>query len=163
MKQQRCGLRITNGVASSSSVQELIEQEAKKMPPMFAWAEPDPIQAAIAIPSGRHRGFRPWQTGTPGWSAEPPLLEARLFWMHSALHVVAADAGGCRWCRIEESEHGDTPVLREQFPVVGRRDLARFGLDEADEVPELRAVVYTNGGRMLGWRLINLSSGVGRD
>lgn len=92
----------------------------------------------------------------PSWPADLPLVEARLFWASSALHVVARERGGCSWVRIEEVAEGNggTEVARSVIPVYTLRDLNRFGLENGPAIQGLSAVEYRQQGRLVAWRLV---------
>ena len=136
------------------SVAAFVAAKAKEMPPLLAWAEPE-ASFARGGQAGRIRDFQPLTTGCPAWPADLPLVEARLFWPTSALHVVA-DGNGCRWVKLRESDAGEKgeEVERSEKPVLTLQDAARFGLDTRGwPGGSLTAIEYRSGGRLVGWRL----------
>jgi hypothetical protein len=137
------------------SVAAFATAEARKNPPLLAWAEPEASFARRGQP-GRIRDFQPLFAGRPAWPEDLPLVEARLFWANSALHVVA-EGNGCRWVKLRESdagEEGKEEVQRSEKPVLTLQDAARFGLDTRGWPGDsLTAIEYRSGGRLVGWRL----------
>ncbi len=133
------------------SVRTFAAAEAQKAPPLLAWAEPEASFARGGQP-GRIGGFQSLTAGLPAWPSDLPLVEVRLFWDTSALHVVA-DGDGCRWVKLLESDVGEEVGCREK-PVLTLRDAARFGVDtRAWPSTPLTAIEYRSGGRLVGWRL----------
>lgn len=143
-------------VKEASSVADLIRQKAQEAEPLLAWAEPDPLHVDVSNSTGRRSDFEPLVRGMPSWPADLPLVEARLFWAKSALHVVAKEGGGCLWVRIEELADGNsgTEVARSVIPVYTLRDMNRFGLEKGLALEGLRAVEYRQQGRRVAWRLV---------
>ena len=124
------------------------------MPPRLAWAEPK-ASFARGSQAGRIKDFHPLIAGCPAWPADLPLVEARLFWPTSALHVVA-EGDGCRWVKLRESDAGEEgeEFERSEKPVLTLQDAARFGLDTRGwPGGSLTAIEYRSGGRLVGWRL----------
>jgi len=141
---------------SSLSIAEFIQQE-KLEGLQLAWAEPDPHFLPSSNLPGRCSAFHPLVRGVPSWPAELPLLEARLFWDETALHIVATDKG-CKWVRVEEEllelpETQKISVTRHEFPVVTLSDPARFGLDIEPSISKMCAIEYRQQGRLVSWRL----------
>lgn len=140
------------------TVADVIAPWLSGAPPLLAWAEPDPLQVVTHNKTGRRDDFRPLVQGTPSWPNDLPLIEARLFWPTAALHVVAHEAGGCRWMRIEEfnapTEATDTvEVMRTPLPVYTISDQERFGLPDSVAIEHLQAIEYRQRGRLISWRL----------
>ncbi|MFB1490231.1 MULTISPECIES: hypothetical protein [unclassified Thiocapsa] len=135
---------------------EVIAYHAGESPPLLAWAEPDPLHVDPVNGSGRRGDFVPLVRGVPSWPTDLPLVEARLFWPGATLHLVAREAGGCVWTRIEEvnPHEGTLRAMRSEIPVHTRSDLARFGITEHEPIEGLRAIEYRERGRLVAWRLM---------
>lgn len=145
-------LHYETGGEDKVSVAAFVAAKVRESRPLLAWAEPQASFARKGTP-GRIGDFRPLVAGCPAWPEDLPLVEARLFWATSALHVVA-DSDGCRWVTLLESDAGEEEVQRSEKPVVTLRDAARFGLDTRGwPGGSLSAIEYRNGGRLVGWRL----------
>lgn len=157
MTDSQCRIVFSPGTDASTSVADLIREKAQEAEPLLlAWAEPDPLYVDVSNSTGRRSGFKPLVRGMPSWPADPPLVEARLFWASSALHVVAREGGGCAWVRIEEVAEGNggTEVARSVIPVYTLRDLNRFDLQSGPDFEGLHAVEYRQQGRLVAWRLV---------
>jgi hypothetical protein len=156
MTDSHCHIVFSPGTETSTSVADLIRQKAQEAEPLLAWAEPDPLHVDVSNSTGRRNDFEPLVRGIPSWPDDLPLVEARLFWAKSALHVVAKEGGGCVWVRIEEVSEGsgETEVARSVIPVYTLRDLKRFGLESGPAFERLRAVEYRQQGRLVAWRLV---------
>lgn len=156
MTDSHCRIVFSPGTDASTSVTDLIGQKAQEAKPLLAWAEPDPLHVDVSNSTGRRTGFEPLVCGMPSWPADLPLVEARLFWAKSALHVVAREGGGCSWVRIEEvaEGNGETQVARSVIPVYTLRDLNRFDLQSGPAFEGLYAVEYRQQGRLVAWRLV---------
>lgn len=138
----------------------VLKAEMSRRPPLLVWTEPDVNAVSLGNRTGRRSDFRALVSGNTDWPADLLLVEARLFWETSALHLVADDTSpGCRWLRIEERDDGKEEVMRRQIPVHTLQDRQRFGLPGNGE--ELAAVEYLRQGRLIGWRL--LPGNVGRN
>ncbi len=148
-----CALHIDTQ-SDSRSLTELIAQQVQASPPLLAWAEPDPLAVDLTNRSGRRDDFTPLQRGVPSWPPDVPLIEARLFWADTALHVIAQDGGGCRWTRITEDATADLSTTRTRLKVHIRSDWARFGLAQQQPIADLQAIEYRQNGRLIAWRLI---------
>lgn len=137
------------------SVAAFVAAEAEKERPLLSWAEPDASYARKGKP-GRIGDFVPLVAGCPDWPKDLPLVEARLFWATSALHVIADDKG-CRWARLWESDAGEEKDRRSEKDVLTLQlqDAERFGMTTHGwpNLP-LTAIEYRSGGRLVGWRLI---------
>lgn len=156
MTDSQCHIIFSPGMDKSTIVADLIRQQVQKAEPLLAWAEPDPLYVDLSNNTGRRNNFEPLVCGTPSWPGDIPLVEARLFWARSALHVVAREGGGCAWVRIEEiSENsGEAEVARSVIPVYTLRDLNRFGLERKPMFEGLQAIEYRQQGRLVAWRLV---------
>lgn len=152
MTADTCALRIQPPTQDSRTVAEIIADEADKAPPLLAWADPDPLHVNLTNHGGRREDFKPLMRGTPSWPQDLRLIEARLFWLDAALHVVACEAGGSIWTRIEEI--AGTEFRREEFSVHTISDLPRFGLLEDAVIQNLIAIEYRQRGRLMAWRLM---------
>ncbi|SFQ07431.1 hypothetical protein SAMN05216419_10561 [Nitrosomonas cryotolerans] len=174
-----CKIIRRNG-ESARSVVEFLAEQASECVPLLSWAEPEPTTLNINGAPGRLKNFEPLVRGYPNWPDNFPLVEARLFWQNSALHMVTREEGGCRWAHFEETDDNvpnssislsrhrndrqpqcdakkDTQkVLRQKFPVLTIIDPARFGLTTAQftAIDHLMAVAYRQQGRLVAWRLI---------
>src|SRR5579859_1231279 len=98
MDDQRCTISLSAG-EFPGTLADFVKSEANKQVPLFAWAEPEVTAVDLGNNTGRRAGFKPLVKGVPDWSDDPPLVEARLFWVDAALHAVA-DSGRCRWVRV---------------------------------------------------------------
>lgn len=137
----------------TSDLRTFIAARLQQKTPLLAWAEPQASYSRAGQP-GRIVDFRPFIAGKPDWPADVPLVEARLFWADSALHVVA-EGTGCRWAELVEDREGDEEVSVSRQPVLGLRDGVRFGLSTADwPSQKLVAIAYSQRGRLVGWRLL---------
>lgn len=155
MTSSKCGLQRTPSQKASLSVLELVRMKAAECEPVLAWAEPDPLQIELSNDTGRRADFVPLARGAPPWKDDLPLVEARLFWGKSALHVVAREGGGCIWTRFEEVKSGgDADVTRTETEVHTLRDRKRFGLQDQHSIEGLRAIEYRCQGRLIAWRLV---------
>jgi hypothetical protein len=150
-----CALRVDTEY-DARNVAEVAAHQASQDAPLLAWAEPDPLHVALGKGAGRREDFLPLQRGAPSWPADLPLIEARLFWPTTALHIIACEDGGCRWTRIEEvtADNETLMVMRSQFPVHTLRDAARFGFSAQKPIEGFRAIEYRQRGRLVAWRLI---------
>ncbi|MDG4584357.1 MAG: hypothetical protein P9E67_09790 [Candidatus Competibacter sp.] len=155
MTDSQCRIVFSPGTDASTSVTDLIRRKAQETKPLLAWAEPDPLHVDVSNSTGRRSDFEPLVCGMPSWPTDLPLVEARLFWASTALHVVVKEGGGCAWVRIEEASKGSggAEVARSVIPVYTLRDLKRFGLQGEMTIKGLRAVEYRQQGRLVGWRL----------
>lgn len=156
MTDSHCRIDFSPGTDKSANVADLIRQKAQEAEPLLAWAEPDPLHMNVSNNTGRRCDFKPLVCGMPSWPDDLPLVEARLFWASSALHVVAREGGGCSWVRIEEVAEGDggAEVARSVIPVYTLRDLNRFGLENGPAIQGLSAIEYRQQGRLVAWRLV---------
>lgn len=156
MTDSQCHIVFSPGTDASTIVADLIRQKAQEAEPLLAWAEPDPLRVDVSNSTGRRSDFEPLVCGMPSWPADLPLVEARLFWASSALHVVAREGGGCAWVRIEETAEGSggDEVACSVIPVYTLRDFKRFGLESRPAFEGLRAVEYRQQGRLVAWRLV---------
>ncbi|MBF0160054.1 MAG: hypothetical protein HQL58_11090 [Magnetococcales bacterium] len=152
MNNKRCKIVYQHG-QETCNVVNFIHQKIRDCPPLLAWAEPDLTAVDIRSKTGRRRDFTPLVRGIPDWPEDLPLVEARLFWQISALHVVAIDQCGCRWVCIEESSISGVEVTYSEMSVLTLRDHKRFGLDE-QTIERLSAIEYRQNGRLVGWRLV---------
>lgn len=161
--EKQCTIVRSHGQALEKSVLEFIKAHIKDNAciPRLAWAEPEPTAVGNDGMAGRRLDLVPLVAGCPNWPDDLPLVEARLFWEKTMLHVVATKDGGCAWARIEEIAEnladigsGHT-VMRLSYPVLATTDLERFGIQEpAHEIDAaLLAVTYYQRGRLVGWRL----------
>jgi hypothetical protein len=139
----------------SRSVAEVVAQLATEQPPLLAWAEPNPLAVDVTNHTGRRDNFTPMQRGMPTWSTDLPLIEARLFWVDAAVHVVANEAGDCIWMRlVEKNAAADgLQMMRSEITVHTRSDWERFGIIKPDVLSGLRAIEYRERGRLVAWRL----------
>ena len=155
MTDSQCCIVFSSGEASGS-VADGVQQWVADAEPLLAWAEPDPIHVDIANRTGHRDDFKPLVIGRPSWPADVPLVEARLFWATSALHIVAKEDGGWRWARIEQvaEDSGGTKVARSVIPVHTLRDFGRFGLLNGPAIQGLQAIEYREQGRLVAWRLV---------
>jgi len=136
----------------SCGLAEFIQQQAQKNPPLLSWVELDPLQTNLSNASGRRLDEIPLLRGLPEWLSEMPVIEARLFWQTSSLHVLA-EAGGCRWARVEECPNGPETVLVSRYKVRTLADWNRFGFTKKPEIENLQATEYRQQGRLVAWRL----------
>ena len=151
MTARQCSLLLSNG-QSTRSLAEFVAAEVAKSPPEVAWAEPDLTAVVLISPSGRREDFDPLVRGAPNWPSDLPLVEARLFWKDSALHVVS-DGACCRWARIEEQAGIET--MCHQYDVQTLRDRKRFFGDAVGTSMEgLSAIEYRHNGQLVAWRLV---------
>lgn len=155
MTDSRCRIVYSVGTDETGSVAELVRQQALVSVPLLAWAEPDPLHVDVTNRTGRRGDFEPLARGMPAWPEDLPLVEARLFWADSALHVVAREVGGCAWVRIAEVPEGQTgsEATRAAIPVYTLQDRSRFGLPEGPMLDGLQAIEYRERGRLVAWRL----------
>lgn len=160
MSESTCQIMLGPVTQEACRIDELIARECQRQAPMLAWGEPDPLEVDLTNETGRRTDFTPLVRGTPPWTGSPSLVEARLFWPQSALHIVAHE-GGCAWSRLDEISGRDDvpegiPALRQAIKVHTLRDLSRFGLagDEGISVAGLRAIEYRRHGRLIAWRLL---------
>lgn len=155
MTDSQCCIVFSSGEASGS-VADGVRQWVADAEPLLAWAEPDPLHVDIANRTGHRDDFKPLVIGRPSWPADVPLVEARLFWATSALHIVAKEDGGWRWARIEQvaEDSGGTKVARSVIPVHTLRDFGRFGLLNGPAIQGLQAIEYREQGRLVAWRLV---------
>lgn len=156
MTDSRCRIVCSAGKDETGSVADLVRQWAGESVPLLAWAEPDPLFVVVSNRTGRRDDFEPLVPGTPAWPEDLPLVEARLFWPDSALHVVAREGAGCAWARIAEVPAGQTgsEVARTAIPVYTLQDRSRFGLPEGPMLDGLQAIEYRQRGRLVAWRLL---------
>lgn len=163
-----CWLRRSRGQAECSA-SAFITSHLGAESPLLLWVDPDPLAVDYRGPTGRRLLALPLVEGNaPDWMLNVPLTEARIFWKQSALHVIADEAGGCRWARIEEATEGDkngngdsARVQREVIPVLtlSDRDRARFGITDRHSIENLQAVLYKRQGLLKAWRLLTKSWG----
>ena len=158
MMDSQCELFIRKG-RDPRNVSQFIMDEVDRSMPSLAWGEPDPLDVELDNRDGRRDDFRPLVLGAPSWPDDVTLLEARLFWDSTALHVAMLESGGCGWTRIEEMNGapdqtaGAMNLIRSTKPVHTRRDMTRFGLQGLESFPGLTAVEYRERGRLVAWRL----------
>lgn len=159
MSDNKRSIRFSSGADPTVSVAEFVRRRAQGAAPLLAWAEPDPLCVDVAITNrtGRRADFTPLVQGAPAWPEDLPLVEARLFWAGSALHVVAGEGGGCRWSDLEEVTDGPgefVEVVSPSIPVHTLRDLKRFSLSDMPAIEGLQAIEYRQRGRLVAWRLV---------
>ncbi|MGB4334922.1 MAG: hypothetical protein WBJ41_08810 [Chromatiaceae bacterium] len=151
-----CLLRHSRG-KSECGVGVFLASQLAADRPQLVWVDPDPLAVDYHGATGRRFMALPLVEGDPpAWMLEVPLAEARIFWQGAALHVIAGEAGGCRWTRITESREdhdGDERVQREIISVLSLRDQARFGFKDAQGVENLQAIIYKRQGLIRAWRI----------
>jgi hypothetical protein len=156
MTETRCRVVLGKRTSKPYSVANLVQEKVKEGAPLLAWAEPHPLRTDLSGSTGRRSDFDPFVCGRPSWPVDFPLVEARLFWDKTAVHVVAEEEGGCTWVCLREVDAGSDglEVLRCEFPVLSLRDSKRFGLQTLQEIEGLYAIEYWQHGRLVAWRLV---------
>ncbi len=154
MAEKTCSLKRDSDEDDRDVAGFVAAKTGETPPPLLIWADPDPMAVDTQSNCGRCMSF-PLSKDTSHWPTDLPLAEARLFWKHAALHVIAKNGGGCCWARVEEQDGGSgEEVTRQEFKVVALADRARFGLEAEAALPGLRAIEYRQRGRLVGWRLV---------
>lgn len=155
-----CSIYIETGTHHGQALREFILQQYQQDPPELVWVEPNPWQWNGSANKRKFPQFETLCTELPVWPSDLELIEARLFWPHKTMHLIA-DGLQLRWMSLMENGGVDDADLSGELKNTQRitrslmtiRDYRRFGFKQNHFVPNLEAYEYHLNNHLIAWRL----------